>query len=89
MGFAVIRDLAIKRRSLRWKAEKASEREAQAHREMVAAIAAWKGVKTDRIKLSNICCSKAPADLNCVFVSSGNPMRNPCVFCGNPEESVF
>lgn len=88
MGIIQVNKLAIKRRERRWKKEMAAFAELETHEELVRAIADWKGVTSDLIKLSNIACRKAPADLGCVFVSSFNPMRNPCLFCRGMEEDV-
>lgn len=88
-SLAAVRKLAIERRELRWERERAARLEDCTHNALVVEIAKWKGVDPRRIKMSNICCGKAPADLHCVFVESANPLTNPCVFCGGMEEDIY
>lgn len=89
MGIIQVKKLAVARRERRWEKEQAARLEGDAHALLLLAIADWQGVPHDQIKFSNNACNKAPADLHCVYVRSSNPMRNPCLFCQFPEESVY
>jgi len=84
-----IKELAINRRAIRWKKEQIAEEENDAHKRLMAGLAAWKKVSPSQIKLSNIYCRKAPADLCCVFVDGDDPFRNKCLFCGAAERDIF
>lgn len=86
---AGITTLAILRRELRWEKERAKCEEDLVKGRLIGAIAKWKNVAPAQIKLSNVFCSKAPADLSCVYVSSANPYTNPCIFCGGPEHDIM
>lgn len=81
--------LAHIRRDNRWAKEREQRAEAASQAQMIQAIAKWKNVSPQQIKLSNVFCSKAPADLSCVYVSSANPYTNPCIFCGGPEHDIM
>lgn len=88
MSLNEVTQLAENRRKLRWKKERAAQAEGDAHRIMVHAIAAWKGVHPSEVRITNIACTKAPVDLNCTFVEEGKYFAK-CVFCKTVEDDGF
>jgi hypothetical protein len=90
MGIDEVRKAANLRRTLRWARQNAQDEERKANHELVALIAKWQKTEPEKIKLSNVACRKAPADLGCVYVASFHPLSNKCVFgCGGTEEDLF
>ncbi len=89
MGLKEIRVAAEGRRILRWARERAEQDEKAAGKQLASEIAAWRKTTPENLTFSNVCCSRAPADLGCVYVKSWNPMRNPCIFCGGMEDDIL
>lgn len=89
MALQQVKAAAIARRKMRWAAEEARRSQDEAHQSLATEVAKWRKTTPAMLTFSDVACSKAPADLGCVYVKSYNPLRNPCVFCGGMEEDLF